>query len=153
MQELQTEYQMIMTMRIKSCQRIYISHVCETGHRFLFMMFKIPDVCLIIFIIHSFAGRQHSLCSSPFSTKIQQNDCSFNWCNNVNLDISVGKFSQNGIGQSIVQHKWPFALNYIFYEKYSKMLMTWVWSLTTYELLDLKTETLSEAFGQSMLDF
>lgn len=71
----------------------------------------------------------------------------------MNLDISVGKFSKNGIGQSIVQHKWPFALNYFFYEKYSKMLMTWVWSLTTYELLDQKTETLSEAFGQSMLDF
>lgn len=31
--------------------------------------------------------------------------------------------------------------------------MTGVWSLTTYELLDQKTETLSEAFGQSMLDF
>lgn len=35
----------------------------------------------------------------------------------------------------------------------AKKLMTGVWSLTTYELLDQKTETLSEAFGQSMLDF
>lgn len=83
-----------------------------------------------------------------FSTKIQQNDCSFNWCDNKNLDLSVGKFSQNGFGQNIVQHKWPFALNYIFDEKYSKKLMTGVWSLTTYELLDQKTETLSEALAK-----
>lgn len=34
-----------------------ISRVCEKGHRFLIMMFEIPEVFLIILIVNSSAGR------------------------------------------------------------------------------------------------